>query len=51
MKLSEAAANYVAHKQSMGMRFRTEARTGTRDCAVIAGLFPFGQPVQPSLSK
>jgi site-specific recombinase XerD len=27
MKLSEAAANYVAHKQSMGMRFRTEART------------------------
>jgi hypothetical protein len=27
MKLSEATANYVAHKQSMGMRFRTEART------------------------
>jgi integrase/recombinase XerD len=26
MKLSEVAANYVAHKQSMGMRFRTEAR-------------------------
>jgi len=27
MKLADAAANYVAHKQSMGMRFRTEART------------------------
>lgn len=27
MKLSVAAAGYVAHKQSMGMRFRTEART------------------------
>ena len=27
MKLSEVVASYVAHKQSMGMRFRTEART------------------------
>jgi len=27
MKLSELAARYVAHKQSMGMRFCTEART------------------------
>lgn len=26
MTLSEAAASYVAHKQAMGMRFRTEAR-------------------------
>ena len=26
MKLSEAVAGYVGHKQSMGMRFRTEAR-------------------------
>ena len=26
MKLSEAVAGYVAHKQAMGMRFRTEAR-------------------------
>jgi integrase/recombinase XerD len=26
MKLAEAAACYVAHKQAMGMRFRTEAR-------------------------
>lgn len=27
MKLSELAAKYIAHKQSMGMRFCTEART------------------------
>ena len=26
MKLSEAVAGYVGHKQAMGMRFRTEAR-------------------------
>ena len=26
MKLSEAVAGYVDHKQAMGMRFRTEAR-------------------------
>ena len=26
MKLSELAAKYIAHKQSMGMRFCTEAR-------------------------
>jgi integrase/recombinase XerD len=27
MKLSEIASYYVAHKQAMGMRFHTEART------------------------
>lgn len=27
MKLPEAVANYVAYKQSLGMRFVTEART------------------------
>lgn len=27
MNLSEIVAGYVAHKQAMGMRFRTEART------------------------
>jgi hypothetical protein len=26
MKLSEAVAGYVGHKQAMGMRFHTEAR-------------------------
>ena len=26
MKLSEAVAGYVGHKQAIGMRFRTEAR-------------------------
>jgi hypothetical protein len=35
MKLSEAAANYVAHKQSMGMRFRTEARTLKSFCRAM----------------
>jgi integrase/recombinase XerD len=27
MKLSEITEHYVVHKQSMGMRFRTEQRT------------------------
>jgi len=35
MKLSEAAANYVTHKQSMGMRFRTEARTLKSFCRAM----------------
>jgi len=35
MKLSEAAANYVAHKQSMGMRFRTETRTLKSFCRAM----------------
>src|SRR5262245_26549700 len=35
MKLSEAAAKYVAHKQSMGMRFRTEARTLKSFCRAM----------------
>jgi site-specific recombinase XerD len=35
MKLSEAAANYVAHKQSIGMRFRTEARTLKSFCGAM----------------
>jgi integrase/recombinase XerD len=35
MKLSEVAASYVAHKQSMGMRFRTEARTLKSFCRAI----------------
>jgi integrase/recombinase XerD len=35
MKLSEVTANYVAHKQSMGMRFRTEARTLKSFCRTM----------------
>jgi integrase/recombinase XerD len=35
MKLSEVATNYVAHKQSMGMRFRTEARTLKSFCRAM----------------
>ena len=35
MKLADAAANYVAHKQSMGMRFRTEARTLKSFCHAV----------------
>src|SRR5215475_4174598 len=35
MKLSEATANYVARKQSMGMRFRTEARTLKSFCRAM----------------
>jgi integrase/recombinase XerD len=35
MKLSEAVANYVDHKQSMGMRFRTEARTLKSFCCTM----------------
>jgi hypothetical protein len=34
-KLSEVAANYVAHKQSMGMRFRTEACTLKSFCRAM----------------
>ena len=35
MKLSEVVASYVAHKQSMGMRFRTEARTLKSFCRAM----------------
>src|SRR5580704_2969648 len=35
MKLSDAAANYVAYKQSVGMRFRTEARTLKSFCRAV----------------
>jgi integrase/recombinase XerD len=35
MKLADAAAGYVAHKQSMGMRFRTEARTLRSFCRAV----------------
>jgi integrase/recombinase XerD len=35
MKLAEAAACYVAHKQAMGMRFRTEARTLRSFCQAM----------------
>lgn len=38
MKLSEAVANYVAHKQSMGMRFRTEASTLNSFCRTLGDL-------------
>ena len=42
MKLSEVAASYVAHKQSMGMRFRTEARTLKSFCRAGRGEHPTG---------
>jgi integrase len=35
MNLAFTAADYVAHKQSMGMRFRTEARTLKSFCRAI----------------
>ena len=35
MKLSEAVAQYVAHKQSMGMRFSTEQRTLKSFCRTL----------------
>jgi integrase/recombinase XerD len=35
MKLSEVVASYVAHKQSMGMRFGTEARTLKSFCRAM----------------
>jgi integrase/recombinase XerD len=35
MKLSEATVSYVAHKQSMGMRFLTEARTLKSFCQAM----------------
>jgi integrase/recombinase XerD len=35
MKLADVAAKYVAHKQSMGMRFRTEARTLKSFCLSV----------------
>jgi len=35
MKLSEAVAQYIAYKQSMGMRFHTEARTLRSFCRTI----------------
>jgi site-specific recombinase XerD len=38
MKLADAAAGYVAHKQSMGMRFRTEARTLKSFCRAVGDI-------------
>jgi integrase/recombinase XerD len=38
MKLSELTAQYVAHKQSMGMRFRTEQRTLKSFCRAIGDI-------------
>jgi len=38
MMLSEATAKYVAHKQSMGMRFCTEARTLKAFCRAIGNV-------------
>jgi hypothetical protein len=35
MKLAEAVAYYVDHKQAMGMRFRTEARTLRSFCRAM----------------
>jgi integrase/recombinase XerD len=35
MKLAEAAASYVDHKQAMGMRFHTEARTLRSFCRAM----------------
>jgi integrase/recombinase XerD len=35
MNLAAVAAKYVAHKQSMGMRFRTEARTLKSFCNAV----------------
>lgn len=35
MKLADAAADYITHKQSMGMRFRTEARTLRSFCRAV----------------
>lgn len=38
MKLSEAVGQYVAHKQSMGMRFSTEQRTLKSFCRAIGDI-------------
>ena len=38
MKLSEVAARYVAHKQSMGMRFCTEERTLKSFCRSLGDI-------------
>jgi hypothetical protein len=38
MKLSDAAANYVNYKQSMGMRFRTEANTLKSFCQALGDI-------------
>jgi integrase/recombinase XerD len=38
MKLAEAAARYVAHKQAMGMRFQTEARTLRSFCQAMGDI-------------
>jgi integrase/recombinase XerD len=35
MKLHEVTTQYVAYKQSMGMRFRTEARVLKSFCRMI----------------
>ena len=35
MRLPEAIANYIAHKQSMGMRFHTEASTLKSFCRTL----------------
>ena len=38
MKVSELAAQYVAYKQSMGMRFHTEARTLQSFCRTMGDI-------------
>ena len=38
MKLSALAAKYVAYKQSMGMRFHTEARTLRSFCRTMGDI-------------
>ena len=38
MKLSELTGQYVAHKQSMGMRFRTEQRTLKSFCQTMGDI-------------
>ena len=38
MKLSELTAQYITHKQSMGMRFCTEARTLKSFCRAMENI-------------
>jgi integrase/recombinase XerD len=45
MKLSDAAASYVGYKQSMGMRFRTEANTLESLCRALGDVTL--QEIQP----
>jgi len=52
MKLAQAVAAYVVSKQSLGMRFATEARTLKSFCRVIGdvGIDEIGGP-GPILSR